>query len=49
LARIEFFAAEPLQEFLGIGGIGEAVDLPPLSIVYDGMAARTDRQALQKS
>jgi hypothetical protein len=46
LRRIEFFAAEPRHELLRIRRIGEAVDVEPLLVMADAMAARAERQIL---
>ena len=44
--RIEFFATEPLQEFIGIGWVGEAVNVKPLAVVKDGVPPAAYRQIL---
>src|SRR4029077_1352580 len=46
LPRIEFFAAEASREFFRIRRGGEAVDVEPLPVVTDAMAARAQRQIL---
>jgi hypothetical protein len=42
-ARVEHFAAETLHEFAGMLGIGEAIDVEPLIVMENGMAAGTQR------
>jgi hypothetical protein len=46
LRRIELFSAKPLHELLRIRRIGEAIDIEPLPIVADAMAAPSQRQIL---
>lgn len=46
LRRIEFLAAEPRHELLRIRRVGEAVDIEPLPVVENAMAARAQRQIL---
>jgi hypothetical protein len=46
LHRIEFLSAKSPREFLRIRRIGEAVDVEPLPVVVDAMAARAERQIL---
>jgi hypothetical protein len=33
--RIKFFTAEPPHELLGVLGVSEAIDIPPLAFVKD--------------
>src|ERR1700724_2640742 len=44
--RIEFLAAELRNEFFRIRRSGEAVDVEPLAVVADAMAAPAQRQIL---
>jgi hypothetical protein len=48
IARAMFFPAEPLQEFIGICWVGEAVNVKPLSVVKDGVPPAAYRQILAK-
>jgi hypothetical protein len=44
LRRIEFLTAETRRELLRIRRLGEAVDIEPLLVMADAMAARTERE-----
>jgi hypothetical protein len=46
LPRIEFFAAEARHEFLRIRRGGKAVDIEPLLVMANAMAAQAQRQVL---
>jgi len=46
LLRIEFLATEPLQEFIGIRRVGEAVNVKPLPIIKDSVPPAAYRQIL---
>ncbi len=46
LRRIEFLATETRHELLRIGRVREAVDVKPLLVVADAMAAQAQRQIL---
>jgi hypothetical protein len=44
LFGVEFFPAKPLQEFIGIRWVGEAVNVKPLAVVKDGVPPAAYRQ-----
>ena len=44
--RVEFFPAEPLQEFIGFRWVGEAVNVKPLPVIKDGVPSAAYRQIL---
>jgi hypothetical protein len=46
LRRIKLFATKPRRELLRIRRVGEAVDIEPLLVVADAMAARAQRQRI---
>ena len=46
LLRLDFFPAEPLQEFIGIRWVEEAVNVKPLVVVKDGVPPAAYRQIL---
>ena len=49
LRRIEFLAAETRHELVRIRRVGEAIDIEPLLVVANAMAARASDKSLQKS
>jgi hypothetical protein len=44
LARVELLTAEPPHKLLGMLGVGEAMDVPPLPVVKDRVTTRAQRQ-----
>jgi hypothetical protein len=46
LLRIELLAAEPSHKFLGMLGVREAIDIPPLALVKDRVTAGAQRQVI---
>jgi hypothetical protein len=43
---VEFFPAKPLQEFIGIRWVGEAVNVKPFTLVEHRMTSRAKRKIL---
>jgi hypothetical protein len=44
LVGVELLAAKPLLELLGVGRRTEAVHMPPLAVMVDGVPASVERE-----